>query len=241
MLAANAANQVGVALMAKLDAGLHQLGNAGIDGRERVVGKQVLREVLGHELRLNVIAAEAERRLSEIVGAEGEEVGLLVAISSAVTAARGSSIIVPTGMSSSTPSVAATSAMVFSATSRQSSKPGDLIPEHERDHDLGLRIEPLFLQASSRGRDGANLHDGKNRIHDTEAAAAQAEHRILLGERVDLIHEVALLADGARIGPGRLHAGDSTSRTRGLSRNSCRGGSSKRTITGSPSIALNMP
>ena len=76
MLAAYAADQIGVALMTNLDAHLHQLGNAGIDGCERVVGKKLLRKVLGHELRLNVIAAEAERRLSEVVGAEAEEVGL---------------------------------------------------------------------------------------------------------------------------------------------------------------------
>ena len=103
--------------MTELDAHLDQLGDALVDGGEGVARQQMLLEVLRDELRLDVVAAEAERRLGEVVGAEAEEVGLGGDLSP-VTAARGSSIMVPTGMSSSTPSAAATSSMTCSATPR---------------------------------------------------------------------------------------------------------------------------
>ena len=76
MFATHAAHQVGIALVTQLNAHLHELGNARVDGRERVVRQQLLSEVLRNELSLNVVAAEAERRLGEVVGTEAEEVGL---------------------------------------------------------------------------------------------------------------------------------------------------------------------
>ncbi len=62
--------------MAQLDAHLHELGNARVNRGERVVRQQALLEVLRDELGLDVVAAEAERRLREVVSTEGEEVGL---------------------------------------------------------------------------------------------------------------------------------------------------------------------
>jgi hypothetical protein len=62
---------------------------------ERVGRQQLVLEVLGHEPALDVVAAEPERHLRQVVGAEREELGDS-AISSATSAARGVSIIVPT-------------------------------------------------------------------------------------------------------------------------------------------------
>ena len=57
---------------------LHQLAHAaGVDGLEGVPGQQALLEVAGHDPALDVVAAETERHLGQVVGAEGEEVGHL--------------------------------------------------------------------------------------------------------------------------------------------------------------------
>ena len=48
-----------------------------VDGLERVALQQTLLEIRGHHPTLDVVAAEAERHLREVVGAEAEEVGLL--------------------------------------------------------------------------------------------------------------------------------------------------------------------
>ena len=76
-------------------------------------GLQVGRE----ERALDVVAAEAPDRLGQIVGAEGEEVRD-APIGPAVSAARGSSIMVPIGMCSASPVSSATSAMTRSSSRR---------------------------------------------------------------------------------------------------------------------------
>lgn len=63
--------------MTQRHAHFHELRHTGINRSERIVGQQVLGQVLRDELALHVVAAEAEGGLGEIVGAEGEEVGLL--------------------------------------------------------------------------------------------------------------------------------------------------------------------
>ena len=75
VLTANTANDVGVALVAQLNAHLNQLGNARINRSKRVVRQDALCEVLMDELSLNVVAGEAERGLGKVVGAEAEEGG----------------------------------------------------------------------------------------------------------------------------------------------------------------------
>jgi hypothetical protein len=73
---------------------LDQLAHAlGIEHLEGIVGQQPQIDVLRQEAA-RIVAAEAEGGLREIVGAEREEVGLLGDLV-AVSAARGSSIMVP--------------------------------------------------------------------------------------------------------------------------------------------------
>jgi hypothetical protein len=62
---------------------------------EGVGGEDFLLDVVRQEACAHVVARDAEGGLREVVGAEREELGAS-AISSAVTAARGSSIMVPT-------------------------------------------------------------------------------------------------------------------------------------------------
>src|SRR4051812_33592452 len=78
VLTAHAELEVGVGLAAPLGALVHELAHAArIDGLERVALQQSLLDVGRHHAALDVVAAEAERHLGQVVGAEGEEVGLL--------------------------------------------------------------------------------------------------------------------------------------------------------------------
>ena len=62
---------------AEPDAGGDELPDAvAVDGLEGILVQDVLAEIFGEE-GVSVVAAEAERELSEVVGAEGEEVGVV--------------------------------------------------------------------------------------------------------------------------------------------------------------------
>ena len=67
----------GVAGVAALDAHLDELGNALVERGERVRLADLLVEVERHERGLDVVAGEAQAHLGQVVGAEGEEVGVL--------------------------------------------------------------------------------------------------------------------------------------------------------------------
>jgi hypothetical protein len=76
VLAAHAELEVGLGLAAEPRRRAHELAHAAlVDGLERVALQQALLEVRRHHPALDVVAAEAERHLGEVVGAEAEEVG----------------------------------------------------------------------------------------------------------------------------------------------------------------------
>ena len=76
-------------------------------------------------------------------------------------------------------------------------------------------------------------------IDQAEAAAAQAEHRVLLAQRLDGREQLlVLLAAQPPVNSARVTSTSSSSR---LGRNSCSGGSISRMMTGRPSIASKMP
>src|SRR3954452_4831436 len=78
VLAAHAELELGLDRPTPLGADLHQFTNpVAVDRLERVALEQALFEVGGHHPALDIVAAEPERHLREVVGAEGEEVGLL--------------------------------------------------------------------------------------------------------------------------------------------------------------------
>ena len=77
VLAADSHLQVVLHAAAALDRDSHQLADALlVDHLERVALEHAVLEVARQELALGVVAREAERRLSQIVRPEGEEVGL---------------------------------------------------------------------------------------------------------------------------------------------------------------------
>src|SRR5207249_11807578 len=59
----------------------------------------------------------------------------------------------------------------------------------ERDHDLRLDADALLGHGARRLHDGADLHAIDLRRRDAEAAAAMAEHRVRLAQRIDRSEE----------------------------------------------------
>ena len=60
---------------------------------------------------------------------------------------------------------------------------------HERDHDLGEGLHALPAHVHRRFEDGAGLHLGDFRIHQSETASAEAEHRVEFVQGLDaLLH-----------------------------------------------------
>ena len=86
---------VGAGGAALVDRDLHQAGDGVVERLERVDREDAVLDVLEQEAALGVVAAVAERHLGQVVGAEAEEARRGAAISSAVRAPRGTSIIVP--------------------------------------------------------------------------------------------------------------------------------------------------
>ena len=78
----------GRAFAAFLDGDLHELADAGcVERGERVLLEDLVLDV-GHEEVAHVVAADAERGLGEVVGAEAEELGGLRDFVSGERAAR---------------------------------------------------------------------------------------------------------------------------------------------------------
>ena len=173
---------------------------------------------------------------------------------SAVSAARGISIMVPTMYCRSfMPALPSTS----SATRYH-----DLLlvlqflhAADQRNHDFGNHLDALLGHLHGGFEDGARLHLGDLGIGDAETAAAMAEHRVELVQLFDALQQLGqlLLQVAHRDAVLRRHfllrlcsrrsgsRARSTIRSSRLGRNSCSGGSSVRITTGKPSIALNRP
>ena len=163
-----------------------------------------------------------------------EKKSACAAIAPAVRHARGSSIIVPI-LTPSAPSSAATRSTSERAIV-ELARVGD-----ERDHHLDRRGVAGALAHRSRGaEDRARLHLVDLRVQEAEAHAAGAQHRVALVERAHPLEHVLELGDlavAARPAP-RPGARRRASRS---GRNSCSGGSSRRMVTGRPSIASKHP
>ena len=64
---------------------------------------------------------------------------------------------------------------------------------HQRDHDLDLRVAAVPLHLDRGLDDRAHLHRVQAGLHDAQAHAAQAEHRVHLVELVHLLEHALLL------------------------------------------------
>ena len=155
------------------------------------------------------------------------------AISPAVIAARGSSIMVPTLKSTSTPGlVLHLAGDVHDLLLDQVELPDR---RDQRDHDLRPRVAAGLLAGDRGLEDRPGLHREQAGDHDAEPDAAQPEHRVLLVQPLDRGEQLALpLLRGAR---GRRPSAIATESSVRSGRNSCSGGSISRIVTGSPSIA----
>ena len=131
-----------------------------VDRHERIDGENLLLRI-GFEDRPGIVAAQPQRRLRQVVGAEREERRAVSpsAISAARSAARGSSIIVPMRKSSLRFGL-----LLHGLGGAQDdvAQDGELRPEgDERHHDLELhRLTGLLLGGDRRFEDGARLHLG---------------------------------------------------------------------------------
>ena len=95
MFAADAELEAGLGRASAFGGDRDQLADAlDVDADERVARIDPLLDIDGQELR-RVVAADAERGLGQVVGAEREEIGERGDLRARI-AARGSSIIVPT-------------------------------------------------------------------------------------------------------------------------------------------------
>src|SRR3712207_1709221 len=63
----------------------------------------------------------------------------------------------------------------------------------QRNHHLGMHLDALFLDLLGRGEDRARLHLRDLGEDDTEAAAAETEHRVRLTQAFDLALEAGIV------------------------------------------------
>src|SRR3954468_6625968 len=77
MLAADTDPQRRVRRASTLDGNPDQLADAvDVERLERISGEDAVVEIVRQETPLGIVAGEAERRLRQVVGAEGEELGV---------------------------------------------------------------------------------------------------------------------------------------------------------------------
>ena len=122
---------------------------------------------------------------------------------SAVSAARGISIMVPTMYFwSFMPALPRTSSATRFTISFWFSS--SLHAADQRDHDFGDDLHALLRDLHGRFEDGARLHLGDLGIGDAETAAAMAEHRVELVQLFDALqqfgqHGLEVLHFGAEV------------------------------------------
>ena len=180
MLAADAELEVRLRLPPALDRDPHQVADAFVvEHLERVALEHAVLEVEGEELALGVVARHAERRLREVVRAEGEEVGDLGDLVRAERGAR--------QLDHRPAEVLEPRRLLLHHALGELAQPAQLLAEaDERMHDLDeRRLAGALLHRLRRARDRPHLHLVDLRPLDADPAAAGAEHRVRLGERLD--------------------------------------------------------
>src|SRR5512133_1377649 len=180
VLAADAERDVGLGLAAQPGAHAQHLPHArGVDRLERRAVEDLQVDVAGEDLALDVVAAEAQRGLREVVGAEGEEVGLLGD---------------PVGQEACTRQLdhrpdrvvggVLHALLVGDALDVVAHEVELALVVDERDHDLevGHRAGAIAHRLG-RKHHRPDLHLVDLRIEEPEAHAARAEHRVDLLQR----------------------------------------------------------
>ena len=165
--------EVAVGLTTPLHTGLDQLANALlINGLERICCEDTLVEVVLQEAA-DVITAEAEGHLRQVVGAEGEELSNFCH----AVCKQGRAWDLDHGAVGASDAFADICAHVCNDAVVDIFGSGQLgdVTSH-RDHDLRLSIGAFVLQLCSSFEDGTNLHLGDGWVGDAQTHAAMAHH-----------------------------------------------------------------
>ena len=180
VLAADAELQLRLRRPAALDGDPHQVADAaGVQGLEGVLLQHAVLEVVRQELALRVVAGEAKRSLRQVVGAEGEEVGLPRDLVGSDAGAR--------ELDHRAAEVLHLRRFFLRDVHGQLAQPPQfLLERHERMHDLDERRLPRAVLDGVRGTDDrAHLHLVDLRPLEAEPAATRAEHRVRLLQLLD--------------------------------------------------------
>ena len=168
VLTADAALQFGALATATVDTQLHQLANAFlVEGVERIVGDDLLVDVAFHD-GVDIVAAEAEGHLGEVVGAEAEELGHLGDLVGHEGGSR--------DLDHGAVHVVDLHAELLLDFSLHAVGDGLLVlkfldVDGQRDHDFQMRVEAFLHQFSGGLEQGAELGLGDFGIDDAEADA----------------------------------------------------------------------
>src|SRR2546425_1048 len=190
MFAADPDLEVPPDFAALLDAHPHELADpVAVDRLERVVREDALLDVVQEELRLRVVAAVPHRRLGQVVRPEREEFGVM---GDCVGDESG-----PRDFDHRAELVGHRDPLALHDLLRLvlegvSFDPQLLGQTHQRDHDLGPHIDAFFLEPTRRLEDRPDLHLRDLREHDSEATAAETEHRVRLAGPFDRLQEAFL-------------------------------------------------
>src|SRR5579862_412552 len=190
MLAADAELNAGPRLAAALAADADQLAHAFlVDGDERVALDDSL-PLIGAEKSAGIVARQAEGGLGQVVGAEAEELGRLGDL---VGDQRR-----PRQLDHRADEIALVPDLAGDAVDQRLQHLELLLDGDQRDHDLGLdRLAAGALDLGGRLQDRPHLHLVDFGIGDAEPAAAMAEHRVGLVQRLCAVaHEADILAGG---------------------------------------------
>mmetsp|Transcript_16591 Transcript_16591/g.40524 ORF Transcript_16591/g.40524 Transcript_16591/m.40524 type:complete len:452 (+) Transcript_16591:540-1895(+) len=184
MLAADAALEVRVGGLAVVVCHLDELAHAvPVEHLEGVLGDDVVGEVRGQE-RAHVVARVPERHLRQVVGPEAEEVGHLGDLAGDERRAGDLDHCAHAELDP----VLALGEHLLGHTAHEPRLVLELGDRpHKRHHDVGDRVAARGLYVERGLDDGAGLHLGDLGVDDAEAAPAQAEHGVHLGQLGDLV------------------------------------------------------
>src|SRR5205085_5310969 len=193
VLAADAELDVRFGLTPSLGALMDELAHtAGIYRLEGVALEQTLLDVGRHHAALDIVTAEAERHLGEVVGTEREEVGLL----GDLVGSNGAAARVDHGADQHVDLLLGLGRLGGLGNGVLGPTPGQtqLLSSHrQRDHDLDDRLAALLGALGRRLHEGPHLHGVEPRLDDAEANAASAEHGVELVPRPGRVVEGLLL------------------------------------------------
>ena len=214
MLATHAQRDAGPCGTPELAAHAHELGNALVDRLERVPRDDVALEVGGQHLALDVIAREAQRRLREVVRAKAEEVRVA---GDAVGHDGGARQLDHGAHGNLAQAHARLDLDVDDGALHDGAHLAYLCVEaHERHHDVRARVLALALEAHRGAGDGARLQHGQLGEGKAQAAAAKAQHRVCLGQRVDAREKGAGARDLIGACSLALHLGEANGQVAGV-------------------------